>query len=504
MDGAATAAAAAGVLAEGRESRPPRPAEANEPAMITFLTLFLGLVHGVHPVEVAAEPPVARVELLLDGEPVGAAAASPFSFEVDFGAEPAPHRLTAIGREAEGREVDRASLVVNRIPRESGLEITLERDDGGRPRAARLRCQSAEGEVPERIALWLDGEPLAAGWDPAGAPERVPLPPLDGDIHFLAVELYFPGGGIARAERVFGGERGREIDAENTAVALEVDGRRQLRRPEQAKGLLRVGGVPAGVLAVEHGAADLVIVRERSAFYELAVMAPRQHDWHLRGVAFGGRNDDRFFLVSPAPRPLDPDYPAEALFTHSPALSGSRGGLIYWLAYEPYDPGRKVLPQDNTQATAVAGMVAANSARPRAVLLVLGPEAGAINPEETARVRGFLERLRVPLGVWYVQRESPSFTVEWHYGPEPPESAEDAVEPVPPPGPARDELLAAARQAWGDSVVDVGTFQALVKATRALRERVSRQRIVWIDGDHLPAEVSLAPGAPARPAGGAD
>jgi hypothetical protein len=472
--------------------------------MITFLTLFLGLVHGVHPVEVAAEPPVARVELLLDGEPVGAAAASPFSFDVDFGAEPAPHRLTAIGRDSDGREVDRASLVVNLIPRETGLEITLERDDEGRPRAARLRWQSAEGEAPERIAPWLDGEPLDAEWEPSGAPERVPLPRLDGDIHLLTVELYFPGGEIARADRVFGGERGREIDTENTAVALEVDGRRRLRDAEQAEGLLRVGGAPAEVLAVEHGAADLVIVRERSAFRELSVLAPRQHDWHLRGVAFGGRNDDRFFLVSPTPRPLDPDNPAEALFTYSPALPGSRGGLIYWLAYEPYDPGRKVLPQDTTQATAVAGMVAADSARPRAVLLALGPEAGAINPRETARVRRFLERLRVPLVVWYVQRESPRLTVEWEYEPEPPGSAEDTVEPVPPPGPARDELLAAARQAWGDSVVDVGTFQALVEATRALRERVSRQRIVWIDGDHLPSEISLAPGAPARLAGGAD
>jgi hypothetical protein len=33
---------------------------------------------------------------------------------------------------------------------------------------------------------------------------------------------------------------------------------------------------------------------------------------------------------------------------------------------------------------------------------------------------------------------------------------------------------------------------------------VSRQRIVWIDGDYLPSEISLAPGAPARLAGGAD
>lgn len=474
--------------------------------MITFLTLFLGLVHGVHPVELAAEPPVARIELLLDGEPVGVAEGPPFAFEVDFGAEPAPHRLTAIARDAAGRELARARREVNLIPRDAGLEITLERDpvgdEGGRPVAALLRWRSAEGERPERLAAWLDGEPIDAGRHRDGVPERIPLPRVDLDeIHFLTVEVHFPGGKVARSDRVFGGERGREVDTENTAVALEVDRRRALRSRDDAEGLLRVDGEPAGVLALEHGPADLVIVRERSAFPELAVLAARQQQWHLRGVAFGGRLDDRFFLVATAPRPLDPDDPSEAVFPYSPGFPGSRGNLIYWLGYEPYDPGRKLLPQDPTQATAAAGMIAAASARPRAVLLALGPEAGAINPEETARVRRFLERLRVPLAVWYVQRESPRLVVEWTYGPQPREPAEAETEPPPP---TREELLAVARAAWGETVVDVGSYEALVGATRDLRERVARQRIVWIDGDHLPGEVSLAPGAEARPAGGAD
>lgn len=473
--------------------------------MITFLTLFLGLYQGVHPVELAVDPPVERIELRLDGERLGSTAGPPFRFEVDFGHELAPHRLTAIGRDGDGREIARVSRDVNLIPREAGLAITLETAGDGPPRALRLRWRSADRSPPETIALRLDGEPLAAAGDGEGIPERVPLPPLDlEEIHFLSVEISFARGAIARADRVFGGARGGEISTENTAVALEVDGRRRLRRPEQAEGLLRVGGVPAEVLAVEHGPADLVIVRERSAFRELAELAARQHSWHLRGTAFGGRSDDRFILVAPAPRPLGPEGSAEALFPYSPPWPGSRGNLIYWLAYQPYDPGRRLLPQDPTQATAVAGMIAADAARPRAVLLALGPEAGAINPEETARVRRFLERLRVPLAVWYVQRESPRLTVEWHYGPEPPESAEDAVEPLPPPGPARGELLAAAREAWGDSVVDVATYGDLVDATRDLRKRVAHQRIVWIDGDYLPTEISLAPGAPARLAGGVD
>lgn len=452
--------------------------------MITFLTLFLGLLQGVHTVEVAVEPPVARVEVLLDGERIGSVAGPPFRLEVDLGAELAPHRLTAVGRDAEGRAVARASRDVNLVPRDAGLEIALERGADEVPRAARLRWRSAAGEPPEGIALWLDGEPLT-GEEGAGVPERVPLPRLDpGEIHFLTVELSFPGGTLARADRVFGGARGREIDADNTPVALEVEERRRLRRPEEAAGLIRAGGRPATVLALEHGPADLVIVRERSAFRELRILAARQHSGHLRSVAFGGRKDDRFFLVAPAPLPLDEAGGADALFPVSPALPGSRGNLIYWLATERYDPGRKGRHQNTTRAVAMAGMIAARAARPRAVLLAIGPQAGGMTLEETAQVRRFLERLRVPLTVWYVQREPPPHSE--------------------PPPPSRDELLAIARRAWGESVVDVGTFGALSEATRDLRAGVARQRIVWIDGDYLPTELSLAPGAPARLAGGAD
>src|SRR5215208_5496774 len=38
---------------------------------IAFLTFFLSLTSGAHPVEVSVAGPVAAVELLLDGAPVG-------------------------------------------------------------------------------------------------------------------------------------------------------------------------------------------------------------------------------------------------------------------------------------------------------------------------------------------------------------------------------------------------------------------------------------------------
>ncbi len=470
--------------------------------MVTFLTLFLGLFYGRHPVELAAEPPVDRVELLLDGERVGLDAVAPFRFDVDFGAELAPHRLTAIGRDADGAEVARATRDVNLVPREVGLELALERGDDGQPRAARLEWRSVDRSPPQTLVLWLDGEPLAIPAGGEAVPERVPLPALDlDDIHFLTAEVYFATGTVARAERVFGGELGREIDTDNTAVAVEVEARRRLRRPEQAAGLVRVGDEPTRVLAVEHGPAELVIVRERSSHRELSLLSATLQAVLFGPLSFGEWDEDRLYLVGPAPRHLFLGASEQALYTVSPALPGSRGNLIYWLVNESYDPEAFSL-QELPAAVAMAGMVAVTAARPRAVLVTLGPEAPPIEPGEGKRVRRFLERLQVPLEVWYVQRDGSELSREERKLAE--RRREAAIAAGEPPPPTRDESLAAVRRAWGEPVEDIGTLDALTDATRALRERLARQRILWIDGDHLPTEVSLAPGAAARLAGGGD
>lgn len=470
--------------------------------MITFLTLFLGLFSGVHTVELAVEPPATRVELLVDGRPAGFALRPPYRFRVDFGGDLTPHRLTAIGRDAEGAEVARTSRDVNLIPREAGLEIAFEMEAADRPRAVHLQWRSVDRAPPERLELWLDGEPLIPAPDAGAVPEVVPLPELDlADIHFVTADLYFPNGWAARAERVFGGERGREIGADNTPVAVEVEGRRRLRRRDQAAGLIEVDGAPAQVLAIEHGAADVVIVRERSAFGELAALAAALQETHFGSLAFGRWADDRFFLVAPAPRLFFARQADEALYPVSPALPGEQGNLIYWLATEPYDPESSAR-QDLAQAVAMAGMLAASAARPRTVLLATGPEAPPIEPAEAAGVRRFLERLQVPLTVWYVQRSPGDLSRRERVAVQ--QRREAAAKAGEPPPPSRDELLAAARAAWGEAVVDVDALGDLTDATRELRDGVARQRILWIDGDYLPTAVSLAPGAPARLAGGAE
>ena len=49
--------------------------------MITFVSLFLGLVFGVRPVEVVVSGAVVTVELRLDGKPVGVIRQAPWTTE---------------------------------------------------------------------------------------------------------------------------------------------------------------------------------------------------------------------------------------------------------------------------------------------------------------------------------------------------------------------------------------------------------------------------------------
>jgi hypothetical protein len=50
---------------------------------------------------------------------------------------------------------------------------------------------------------------------------------------------------------------------------------------------------------------------------------------------------------------------------------------------------------------------------------------------------------------------------------------------------------------WGETV-DVSTSRRLADAFRDLKRRLDQQRIVWIDGIHLPQEIQLAPDALGR------
>src|SRR6187549_2331038 len=126
---------------------------------IAFITLFLGLALGPHPVELAVEGPAASVELLLDGAVAGRIGQSPWKGEIDFGTTLVPHELVARALDAQGQEIARTRQWVN-LPRPPAeVEIVLE-GAAGAPRSVRLSWERLTHDPPVRTSLTLDGQEL--------------------------------------------------------------------------------------------------------------------------------------------------------------------------------------------------------------------------------------------------------------------------------------------------------------------------------------------------------
>ncbi|HEY4575944.1 MAG TPA: VWA domain-containing protein [Thermoanaerobaculia bacterium] len=80
---------------------------------------------------------VERIEILLDGKPVGTAARPPYHLLIDAGDEGGEHRLEAVAHLADGSEV-RAALATPRLQAETMIQVDLQQlfltvDRGGRP-----------------------------------------------------------------------------------------------------------------------------------------------------------------------------------------------------------------------------------------------------------------------------------------------------------------------------------------------------------------------------------
>ena len=134
----------------------------------------------------------------------------------------------------------------------------------------------------------------------------------------------------------------------------------------------------------------------------------------------------------------------------------SRDGGLYWLLTE-YSPPAGVAPEQRlADAVAVAGLLAAGRNRRRAVVLVIGADAGDTSTFTARAVRRYLRRLKVPLFVWSPQG-----------------AAESLVE------------------RWG-TVVDVSSMRKLEHAVKDLKRGLEQQRIVWLDGVHLPDDIVLS------------
>jgi hypothetical protein len=426
--------------------------------MITFLTLLLGLVAGAVPVEVVTSGPVAAVELVLDGVPAARIGSPPWRAKVDFGRDLQPHELVARALDEDGEEVGRAALWVN-LPRPpADVSLLLENGPHGRPARARVAW-----DAPDRKLLGLgvtfDGLPL-----PVDGGGRAALPPYDPDeIHILRAEVRFDQGVSARKDRVFGGTYGEELDTELTAVPVRLRGSKELPGAGRLQGWLTVRGEPAPVAAVEKGPARVILVRVPTLTETFRHLAPGQRFYTPR-TEMRLPEGDVVRLIGTQTRPASGGRLPTELFEVSRDLTREDGGIVHFLTQIAHgrSPGR---PLQVADAVAVAGVQALGENRRRAVVLVLGEEDKEdASRYDAATVVRWLHSIRVPLVVWTV---------------------------VPP---KRTPLA----QAWADAgaaVEDASNTLKLARAFRRLEAELESQRILWIEGRHLPQAVGLTPAA---------
>jgi len=427
--------------------------------MVQFVSLFLGLIVGIHPVELAVVGDrVASVELLLDGDRVGEARGEPWIIECDFGEPLRPHVLVAVARDSEGAILGRTEQRVN-VPR-SGAELRILLEDAGSRRNVRLLWRVLDESSPRAVNVTLDGVALLMQ-----EPDRVELPPVDpGQAHVVTAEVEFSDYVSARAEIAFGGHFGDSAVAELTGIPL-----RNLRKknPPDAKQLerwLEVDNAPVRVVAVEDGTRDLLMLRDHQAVGSLETLhrkAISARNLRVRKGQFGWsvppgmQVSDSVRLVGTTPKTVSAAGRETRLFSVSPDVGGDKLGSIPLALFSELPEPLDSTPQSFASAVSAAGSVAAAGKRVRAVILVKEHDSPDVSDIDVRNARRYLEILGIPLFVW-----RPSGT----------------------PG-ARDD-------GWGEGD-DISSLSALAKAIKRLDKSLEAQFVVWIDGDHLPGEVSL-------------
>lgn len=413
--------------------------------VVTFATVFLGLVVGSQPVEVLVRHDVASVELRLDGAEIAEIAGPPWVADCELGERLEPRRLEAVAFGADGDELGRAEQWLNIAHPPADVQLLLDRDDATGRLFAQLSWNSVEFEDPERVRATFDGLEI-----PAADPRRIELPPHDAEqLHYLRIDVDFSENITTTVERTFGGSFTDTIDSELTAVPVRLE--KGVKEPG-ATGWLRARGRPLDVVDVVSGPADIVVIRDQSVQLDLDRMV-RRSVGSSRWAAPLKRGYSVQFL-----RPVAELQRRRGTDVHLFApriLSPKSGGLLHLLTHvrdaRVPDPLQRL-----ADAVAVAGVnVSANGHR-RAVVLLLGPQPADNSRHTPESVRLYLRQLRVPLFVWTTAPESET--------------------------------------AWGPAA-DVSTRSKFERETRQVVKRLEAQRIAWVEGVYQPPEVSLAPDA---------
>ena len=432
---------------------------------IAFLTLFLGLTSGRQDIAVAVRGPAAAVELMLDGAAVVRVGGPPWKAKVDLGPALVPHELVARALDAQGQEVARTRQMLNLSRPPAEVEILLDSSAKGQPVGARLAWRSLEGENPVVASLLLDGKAVALD-----AQGHAALPPLDLAVsHVLTAEVRFSDKISARRDIAFGGALGEEVSTDLTAVAVRLRPKKKLPEAKDLQSWFLADGKPVTVTGVDQGQGQLLMIVDVDARKRLVRMQhQRSGNLGSEPEQPGSAGMSRFHMtlgkdyqmrfIWPAARQATGAGLTSELFDASPDYTAQDGGLLYFLERaHPKNPDA-VIVQRLADAAAVAGLQALAANRPRAVLVVLGDEPKDGSRYDAEAVRRYLESVRVPLVVWSLGNRK---TV--------------------PPG-------------WGE-IEDVSTYSRLEAAFEHLERNLQDQRIVWVEGGHFPAAITLSPAA---------
>jgi len=450
--------------------------------MVTILTAFLGLVVGVHAVELSVEGDIASVEVMLGDKTVATVVGEPWAVDVDFGTELVPHALVAIARDTEGREIWRTERRINQPQARSQIELVLRSAaDGDAADRAGIVWRSVDAEYPDAWHVTLDGA-LVDLDDPAD----FQLPPFDPNTpHVLQAVLRF-GKSAARAELVFSGSATDSTHTDLTALVFQFGrgdfGRDKVPTAGEMEGWFSRNGRSIEVVAVEVGGADIITVHEATPASWTKLRKLRRktletsdHNPIKRRLFSGLHHEDKLRVVLPISEGganevtqfhmstdfANVEYGPTASGATRQEVAGSRAhGFLATFPYPEQGPLSDEAPRQTADAVAVAAQVAAAANRARAVVLIREDGTEDHSRFEAGSVRRYLDQLQVPLFVWSAG------------------------------SPGEDE-------AWGQ-VEAIASSEKFLRASKGLREAIDRQVVVWIRGRHLPHEIELSPTAKGR------
>jgi len=316
------------------------------------------------------------------------------------------------------------------------------------------------------VEVTFDGKLL-----PADETNRVALPAYDEDArHVLSVALEYSPAVRSKTDVVFGGVESVIARSELTAVALRAASPERLIEVADLEGALLRDSGPLTIVAVERGPAVVCVVRGPGVGPALKALGTggrtrlalvpdgRQlphFDRDASRQAMTLEKGDQVRFVWPMPR-VRAGPPVAQLFDRSRDFAASDAGIA-WLLTRVEHPEQHPAEIRLADAAAVAGLEAAASGSRRAVVLVLGDETADRSLHNPASVRKYLETIRVPFFVWSLR--SP------------------AVQPL-----AKD---------WG-VIEDVSSAGRLEKAVERLKADLASQRVLWVQGRHLPQEITLS------------